>query len=143
TVDDVKAEQLLLGLCKRPVDDQRRLMVLPDRRGGGRRHEADRRTELAILGKLLMDHIELGHDRFILFLAPGKDDVFVVVAEDGVEHGVSPVPKDERRLRQPTRRRPKNCRQKTAGHCGSRNLQVLRRWSPRSVKRFSSALFKS
>src|SRR5207302_2211990 len=87
TVDDVKAEQLLLGLCKRPVDDQRRLMVLPDRRGGGRRHEADGRTELAILGKLLMDHIELGHDRVVLFLAPGKDDVFVVVAEDGVEHG--------------------------------------------------------
>jgi hypothetical protein len=37
-----------------------------------------------------MHHIEPGHDRVVLLLAPGKDDVFVVVAEDGVEHwGVS------------------------------------------------------
>jgi hypothetical protein len=72
---------LFLGFGKRPVDDQRRLLVLPDRGRSGGRHEAQGRTGLAVLGQLLMDDIELGHDRVVLLLGPGVDDVFVVVAE--------------------------------------------------------------
>jgi hypothetical protein len=35
-----------------------------------------------------MYDIELGHDGVVLFLGPGHDDVFVVVTEKGIEHGV-------------------------------------------------------
>ena len=50
-VDDVEAEQLLLGLGERPVDHERRLAVLAQRRRGRRRHQPGDGPELAGLGE--------------------------------------------------------------------------------------------
>ena len=86
-VDDVEAEQLLLGLGKGAVDHQGRVAVLAQGGGRGGRHQPRDGAELPALRELLLHHVELGHDGVVLLLAPGEDDVFVVVAEDGVEHG--------------------------------------------------------
>ncbi len=51
-IDDVEAEQLLLGLGKRAIDDEWRVLVLAQRRGRRRRHQPRHRPELAGLGPL-------------------------------------------------------------------------------------------
>ena len=86
-VDDIEAQELLLGLGEGPVDHQRRLAVLAQRGGRGGGQEPGDGAEAALLGQLLLHHGELGHDGIVLGLGPGADDVFAVVAEDGVEHG--------------------------------------------------------
>ena len=70
-VDDVEAEQLLLGLGEGAVDDER----LASRADGGRRrrrHQAHRRAELAVGPQLVGHHRALGEDRVVLLLGPGS-----------------------------------------------------------------------
>jgi hypothetical protein len=86
-VDDIEAQELLLGLGEGPVDHQRRLAVLAERGGRGGGQETGDGAEAALLRQPLLHHGELGHDGIVLGLAPGADDVFAVVAEYGVEHG--------------------------------------------------------
>ena len=87
TVDDVEAEQLLLGLGERPVDHQRRLAVLRSVVAAVVGSSRATGPSLPLAGQLLVDDVELRHHRVVLLLGPGADDVFVVVAEHGVEHG--------------------------------------------------------
>ena len=46
-IDDVEAEELLLGFGERAIDDER-LAAVAQRGGGGRRHQAGDRAELAL-----------------------------------------------------------------------------------------------
>ena len=46
-------------------------------------HAAEQHAE-AILSAL--DLLQLLHDRGVLFLGPGADGIFVVIAKDGVKH---------------------------------------------------------
>ena len=84
-IDDVEAEQLLLGLGKGTVQHQRRI-VLAQRGGGGRGQKPRDRAEPALLGQLFLHDAKFGHDGGVLFLGPGTHRVFVVIAEDGVQH---------------------------------------------------------
>ena len=108
-VDHIEAEQLLLRLGERAVDHQRRVLRLAQRGGRGGGQQAQRRPELARLGQPLLHDAEPRHDGGVLLLAPGPDDVLVVVAEDGVEHADrSPgVPQDAGVCPLPTGRRKK------------------------------------
>src|SRR3954454_6141580 len=90
-VDDIEAEQLLLGFGIRSVDHQRRLLVLVQCRRRRRRQQADRGAEPALLRKLVVNDIKPRHHRIVLFLGPGENRVFIVVAKQGVEHAAVPV----------------------------------------------------
>ena len=85
-VDDVEAEQLLLGLGERAVDDQRR--SCPCAAWSPRWSASGARPARACpaLASRCCTTAQLGHDRVVLLLGPGADDVFVMVAEDGIEH---------------------------------------------------------
>ena len=87
-VDDIEAEQLFLGLGIGAVEHDRRI-VLAQRGRRGRRQQPRHRAEPALLGQFVLHHGELLHDRGVLFPGPGTDEVFIVVAKDGVEHAVS------------------------------------------------------
>ena len=101
-VDDVEAEQLLLGLGIGAVDHDRRI-VLAQRGRRRRRQQPRHRAEPALFCQLVLHDGELRHDRGVLFLGPGTDGVFVVIAEDGVEHvNLSGCLKDEWLRRFPT-----------------------------------------
>src|SRR5262249_46261622 len=128
-VDDIEAEQLLLGLSERPVDHQRRLPVLPDRGRDGGRHEPGGRPELALLGEPLVHDIELGHDGVVLLLGPGIDDVFIVVAADGVEHSSLTLfpPQAEGAGRRPTPRLKKRASGSRPRRRAGRVAPALRR----------------
>src|SRR6476659_1152100 len=89
TIDDIEAEELLLGLGERAVDHQR-LTALPDGGRGGRRQQSGDWPQSALVGELLLHDRELGHDGVILLLGPGADDIFGIVAKDGVKHGGAP-----------------------------------------------------
>ena len=84
-VDHIEAEQLFLGLGKGPVDHERRIVLAQRGRRGGRQ-QPRHRAEPALLGQLVLHDGKLFHDRGVLLLGPGTDDVFIVVAKDGVEH---------------------------------------------------------
>ena len=77
---------MLLGLCKRPINDEGRVAILAQRGGGRRWHQARDRTELALPHELFLNDRELGHHRVVLLLAPGADDVLTVVTENCVLH---------------------------------------------------------
>src|SRR6185437_5485074 len=81
-----EAEQLLLGLGEGAVDDQRRLLGLAQRGGGRGRQLAQGGAQLAGLGQALADDGELVHHRLVLFLAPGPDDILIVVAKYRILH---------------------------------------------------------
>ena len=84
-VDDVEAEQLFLGLGIGAVDHDRRIVLA--QRGRRRRRQQPRdRAEPALLGQFVLHDGEFLHDRGVLFPGPGADEVFIVVAKDGVEH---------------------------------------------------------
>src|SRR5262249_31130602 len=57
---------------------------------GRRRHQAGDRPELARLGEPLLHHAELCHHGGVLLLAPGADDIFGMVAEEGGVHVDAP-----------------------------------------------------
>src|SRR5215467_8557571 len=99
-VDDVEAQQLLLRLGEGSVDYDR-LLSLPNGDRGGRRQQADRRPQPALLSQLLLDDVELGDRSVVLLFRPSADFVFGIVTKDGVEHGSS-LSKDERVSPQPT-----------------------------------------
>lgn len=85
-VDDVEAEKLLLGLREGAVEHQGLGRLADGGRGGGGQQPGDR-PHPPFGPKLLLHGPEAGHDGRVLLLRPGVDDVFPVVAEDGVEHG--------------------------------------------------------
>ena len=85
-VDDIETEQLLLRFCKRSVDHERRVAVLAQGRGRRGRQEPGDRPELALTIELFHDGPKLGHDGIIVLLAPGTGHLFIVVAENGIEH---------------------------------------------------------
>jgi len=87
-VDHVEAEQLLLRLGERAVDDRRRVLGLAQGCGGGGRQQAQRGSHLADLDQSLLDGAEPGHDGLIFRLAPGPDDIFLMVAKDRVLHAM-------------------------------------------------------
>ena len=84
-LDDEEAEELLLGLRERPVEDDC-LLALAKGRRGRRRHQAGDRPQASLAGEPVGHDIELGDDGGILLRRPGLDDVFAVVTEDGVLH---------------------------------------------------------
>src|SRR3546814_6082786 len=75
-VDDVKAEQLLLGLGERPVEHQRLVAALAQRGRRGGRQQAGDGAEPAPVRQFLLNDGELRHDRVVLVLGPGADNVF-------------------------------------------------------------------
>ena len=84
-VDEVEAEQLFLGFGIGAVEHQRRIVLA--QRGRRRRRQQPRdRAEPALLGEFVLHDGEFLHDRGVLFLGPGTDGVFVVIAKDGVKH---------------------------------------------------------
>jgi hypothetical protein len=85
-IDDIEAEQLLLGLGEGTVDHERRFAVLAQGRRRGRRQEAGDRPELALACDLLVHDRELRHHGLVMLLRPGAGDLLVVIAEDGVLH---------------------------------------------------------
>src|SRR6266700_66390 len=105
-VDDIKAEQLLLGFGIGAVDHQRRILLAQGGRRRGRQ-QPRHRAEPTLLGKLFLHHRELLHDRLVLLLAPGADEVLIVIAKDGVKHvgRVSVHPRNERLCPEPTAQR--------------------------------------
>src|SRR5215475_13351615 len=95
-IDHIETEQLLLGLGERTVDDHGRIAILPQRGGGRCWHQTCHRPEPTFPAELLLYDRELGHDGGVLFLGPGADGVFRMVAKDGVEHRLQVLPaKDE------------------------------------------------
>src|SRR5262249_25663887 len=88
-IDDVEAQQLLLGLGKGTIDDQR-LAARPDRGRRRRRHQASNRPKLSLALQLLRHHGALGQNRIVLFFGPAADHRLVVIAEDCVEHAGFP-----------------------------------------------------
>src|SRR5690348_15549584 len=86
TLHDVEAQQLLLRFCERAVDHNV-LTPLAKRRRRGRRHEARDWTEPALLGEPLAHRCKAAEDCIVLLLGPAADDVFRVIAKDGVQHG--------------------------------------------------------
>jgi hypothetical protein len=87
-VDHVEAQQLLLGLGEGAIDDERRILRLAQGRGRGGRQKTKRRSELARLHQTVPHHGEPPHDGLLLLLAPGTDDVFLIVTKDGVKHAL-------------------------------------------------------
>ena len=85
-VDDIEAEQLFLGLGIGAVEHQRRI-VLAQRGRSGRRQQPRHRTEPALFGQFVLHDGKFLHDLGVLFLGPGTDGVFIVIAKDGVKHG--------------------------------------------------------
>ena len=89
-VDDVEAQQLLLGLGEGAVDHQRRVAALAQGGGGGGGQQAgDRPQPALLLGSLSCDFDPDGlHGLVVILLGPGADGVFGIVAKEGaVKYG--------------------------------------------------------
>src|SRR5262249_31796399 len=89
-IDDIEAEELLLGLGERAVDHQGPVASLAQGGGGGGRQEAGDGAEAALLRPLLLGGDEPADDGVILLLAPGADDILLIVAKDRIEHRILP-----------------------------------------------------
>src|SRR5215831_12708135 len=85
-VDDVEAQELLLGFGERSVDHDR-LLTFPNGGRGSGGQQASGRPQPALLRQFLLDDVELGDRSIVLLFRPGADYVFGIVTKDGVEHG--------------------------------------------------------
>src|SRR5262245_60986760 len=88
--DDVEAEELFLRFGEGTVDHDV-LTSFAQRGGGGRGHEPRDRTEPSLVREFLAYRGEAAEHRIVLLLRPAAHDVFRVIAEDGVKHGVTSV----------------------------------------------------
>src|SRR5215468_9998918 len=85
-VDDIEAQELLLGFGERSVNYDR-LLAFPNGGRGSGRQQASGRPQPALLHQLLFDDVELGDHSVVLLFRPGTNYVFGIVTKDGVEHG--------------------------------------------------------
>src|SRR4051812_24941216 len=88
--DDVEAEELLLRFCERAVDHEV-LAAFAQRGRSGGRHQSRNGTEPALVRQLLADRCEATQHRIVLLFGPAAHDVFGVITEYGVQHGVTSV----------------------------------------------------
>src|SRR5690606_18032854 len=86
-IGDIETEKLLLGFGEGAVEDDRAAGALFQRLGFVGIPEADDRAELALFAHVGLDRAQPLHAGGILLGRPARDFLFVVIAENGIEHG--------------------------------------------------------